>query len=288
MAGVSPSASGEVLCTKRNGVVVARETCKKKEAPLDLAQFGAVGPPGPSGPDGPFAWERTCPPDSVLVGTVCVDKYEASVWTIPAVATDLVEAVRAGTASAANLVAAGATQVSLSTSCAPAPSTGFPSTGNWTEPLYAASVPGVVPTGCLSWFQAVQACALAGKRLATNEEWQRAAAGTPNVAPCVFTGTEPTVTGTPGCVSSWGAFDMAGNVYEWVTAWGDLATDCTNWPPTYGSDYLCIGGDGSSHLPGALSRGGSFGFGSDGGIFAAVAGFAPTLSSNVVGFRCVR
>jgi len=70
----------------------------------------------------------------------------------------------------------------------PFPAT-FPNTGNWkaeedSKPpspgVFAASVAGVLPSTCLSWFQAEQACALSGKRLATNQEWQRAVAGTPD------------------------------------------------------------------------------------------------------------
>lgn len=52
LAAVSSEAA--VLCQKRrSGVVVARETCRRKERPLDLAQFGAAGPQGPAGAAGP-------------------------------------------------------------------------------------------------------------------------------------------------------------------------------------------------------------------------------------------
>lgn len=43
---------GAVLCKKKSAVVVAREECKKSETPVDLAQFGAVGPQGPPGVPG--------------------------------------------------------------------------------------------------------------------------------------------------------------------------------------------------------------------------------------------
>ncbi len=48
------SVHGAVLHQKRSGVVVVRESCKKKETPLDLAQFGAVGPKGDKGDPGPI------------------------------------------------------------------------------------------------------------------------------------------------------------------------------------------------------------------------------------------
>jgi len=38
----------------------------------------------------------------------------------------------------------------------------------------------VLPSGCITWFQANQACLLSGKRLLTNREWQGAAASTPD------------------------------------------------------------------------------------------------------------
>ena len=100
-------APAALLCKKRSGVLVVREACKKKEALLDLSQLGALGPQGDPGPAGPPEWERPCPPDSVAVGTACIDKYEASVWSVPADNTTLVAALRAGTASREDLGAGG-------------------------------------------------------------------------------------------------------------------------------------------------------------------------------------
>jgi hypothetical protein len=45
---VSPAVA-KVFCAKKSGVVAVRDTCKKKETQLDLANFGAVGPTGPAG-----------------------------------------------------------------------------------------------------------------------------------------------------------------------------------------------------------------------------------------------
>lgn len=45
----------DVLCTKKSGAVVRRTACKKKEAALDLSQFGALGPKGDPGDPGPSA-----------------------------------------------------------------------------------------------------------------------------------------------------------------------------------------------------------------------------------------
>ena len=50
---VTPAGATPVLCKKKSGLVVVRDpACKKKEKTLDLAQFGAVGPPGMQGPPG--------------------------------------------------------------------------------------------------------------------------------------------------------------------------------------------------------------------------------------------
>src|SRR5262249_61801901 len=57
-----------------------------------------------------------CPPDSVKVGNVCIDTYEASVWQIPTSNTVLVKLVQAGKATLAHLTAGGAAQVSPSAS----------------------------------------------------------------------------------------------------------------------------------------------------------------------------
>ncbi len=63
------SAHGAVLCQKRSGVVVVREVCKKKERPLDLAQFGAVGPKGDTGDPGPAGSVEGAPAGGDLSGT---------------------------------------------------------------------------------------------------------------------------------------------------------------------------------------------------------------------------
>src|SRR6185436_12181161 len=100
----------------------------------------------------------------------------------------------------------------------------FLAEGGYTTPLYAASLPGVLPTTYVSAYQAWAACGFAGKRLPTSDEWTAAATGTPSAGvddlagDCntrstnVSTGS-PVKTGSrPGCVSRIGAFDMVGNV----------------------------------------------------------------------------
>ena len=56
-----------------------------------------------------------CPPDSVKVGNVCIDTYEASVWQIPPTNTALVKQVQSGRATLAELTGGGPTQLSPAT-----------------------------------------------------------------------------------------------------------------------------------------------------------------------------
>src|SRR5438552_14475630 len=104
-----------------------------------------------------------CPPDSVKVGNVCIDLYEASVWQIPPSNTSLVYKVQAGTATLADLTGGGATQLSPSPSCSPGFPENFPPSAQWTPipgssppspGVYAVSIPGVLPTACINWFPA--------------------------------------------------------------------------------------------------------------------------------------
>jgi formylglycine-generating enzyme required for sulfatase activity len=131
--------------------------------------------------------------------------------------------------------------------------------------------------------------------LATNQEWQMAALGTPD--PGTDNGTTDcnilaagTVLSTGSrslCVSDTGAFDAVGNLWEWVADWGDRATGCDNWDAAHGTDISCVGGDGTVNLPGALFRGGFFLSFTDAGVFAA-SDSAPSFSHGDVGFRCAR
>jgi hypothetical protein len=246
--------------------------------------------------DFPTAPARKCGADAVLAGTVCLDRYEASVWRVPNPATTnkaLVRRIRLGRATRADLLAGGATQLgTASADYAPCATDGQ----HCADHVYAVSVPAVLPAAFITWFQAQEACANAGKRLPTNAEWQIGANGTPDAgrddraSDCNTAGAGIAInTGARSrCVSARGVFDMVGNVGEWVADWIPLSKECPGWG-AFSDDFMCIAGANETGSgPGALVRGG-FAFG---GVFAgplAVIGtIDATRAEDFIGFRCAR
>jgi Sulfatase-modifying factor enzyme 1 len=236
-----------------------------------------------------------CPGDSVASGTACMDTYEASVWHVPPSETSLITKIQNGGVTLANLTSAGAMAagvMQLGLVDGDLGAAGCPVTGNGCVDIYAVSIPGVTPAAFITWFQAAAAARNSLKRLPTNQEWQVAALGTPDAAPCNVGSGGVAITGNAAeCVSDVGALDLVGNLTEWVGDWGDLAGGCSSWSATFGSDISCVGGPilGFGFLPGALLRGGGWSDpASFAGVFNVNAGVNPSIASQFIGFRCAR
>ena len=247
-----------------------------------------------------------CQAGMVESGSTCIDKFEASLWKI----TDPV---------CVNLIKQG---FKLPPPCLQAASqvgiNGVDYTdaqcqfnGGGCKNLFALSMPGVIPARSINYFIAAAACRNSRKRLPSNAEWQAAALGTPDPWPqgdpaheCNVSGQSAVPTGSRfKCVSDAGAFDMVGNVIEFVADWGALATTGATWDvfiPGFGGDVSNVGGspNGTIYgLPGTTLRGGSFaivpnsgGTGPLAGVYAIDQNGAPNSigDASAAGFRCAK
>lgn len=187
---------------------------------------------------------------------------------------------------------------------------GFPDNGQWNTPVRACSIAGVIPSRTMTYFQAQQACALVGKRLCRNDEWQTAVAGTLDAGStdgsdgsCVTNASGPRTTGSANkCRSVYGAEDMIGNVAEWVGDWTassgtEALGSCMSgtWGATYGDDEtwnICgtasatdSGGYGQ-RLPAVAIRGAHWTQGTGAGAFAFDVSAAPSDYGPKTGLRC--
>jgi hypothetical protein len=274
--------------TRRRGKKMRTLTSKTKLVLAIGLSFGVASPALAGFPKTPI---KKCADDAVVAGTVCLDTYEASVWRVtdPAV----VKKIQKGKATLADL--GGSTQLGTgSDDYAPCTDNGQ----NCANDIYAVSLQGVTPATYITWFQAQEACANAAKRLPTSAEWQVGANGTPDTGgadngttDCNTDNLAPGVTLTgarSGCVSARGAFDMVGNLYEWVADWVPRSTACPGWGG-FSDDEMCLSGASTTaNGPGALLRGGlGFGSGAFAGPLAVAAGVA-SASDGGLGFRCAR
>lgn len=175
-----------------------------------------------------------------------------------------------------------------------------------TKDCYPESVKGSAPWSFVSLSQAQRICAVAGKRLPTSEEWYHIALGT-DVHDCVINGSTPQDTGESTCVSSVGAYDVVGNVWEWVDeqvigntyegrtlpeegyvtsvdANGIAVTSGQSPDDVYGKDYIWTKNDGVF----GMIRGGFYGSNDDAGLYTINVSVPTNFASQGVGFRCVQ
>ncbi len=153
------------------------------------------------------------------------------------------------------------------------------------------------PQNCISWYEAFSFCAWDGGRLATEAEWNYAAAGgseqraypwsnpptstTIDKSYAVYCGGSCNSTQNVGSTSpkgdgKWGHADLAGNVYEWTLDWyATYQTQCNNC-----ADLT----DASSRV----FRGGNFYDFASGLRSAYRGGSGPDDRSSSIGARCAR
>ena len=156
--------------------------------------------------------------------------------------------------------------------------------------IFARSVPGRRPSRYITWFQAQAALANSGKRLPTNAEWQLAVEGTPDSTACnVNSGNTQETGSNANCKSRFGAYDMVGNVEEWVADWVQPRTTCPGWDPSFSDDHMCFAGaSATTKGPSALVRGGTFDYATSAGPFAVGAANLVQGAFSDVGFRGAR
>ena len=245
-----------------------------------------------------------CQSGMVQSGPTCVDRFEASLWKF--MDGPCVTLLRQGRDLPPSCLQQ-AVQVGINGVDYTDAECQF--NGGGCKNIFALSISGVIPARSINYFIAAAACRNSSKRLPSNAEWQVAALGTPDPWPqddpieqCNVSGPSAVLTGTRSkCVSDVGAYDMVGNVIEFVADWGPLATTGATWNvfiPGFGNDVSNMGGAPNGviyGLPGTTLRGGSFAAGSGGngelaGVYAIDQNGAPNSigDATAAGFRCAK
>ncbi len=157
--------------------------------------------------------------------------------------------------------------------------------------------------------QAMQMCARSGKRIPTNGEWYALSLGMSDTENnCNVREKDVSKTGAKtACVSPHGAYDLVGNVWEWVSddvkngeynssqvpdsgyvaqvdTEGMAVLVDENPQVLFGKDYFWSKKDGVY----GIIRGGYYDSDSDAGVYTVHADTLPTTASIGIGFRCIK
>jgi formylglycine-generating enzyme required for sulfatase activity len=178
-----------------------------------------------------------------------------------------------------------------------------------TKECFAESAKGKTPWGFVTRDQAFQLCARAHKRLPTASEWYGLSLGMTDVeSSCNVTSKSVALTGSRElCVAPHGAYDLVGNLWEWIS--DDVINGTYNSrtlpqngyveqidntgiavmtnvaeQESYGNDYFWASNEGVF----GIVRGGYYDSGSDAGVYSVHADTPTNAASIGIGFRCVR
>ncbi len=176
---------------------------------------------------------------------------------------------------------------------------------------------GTEPWTFVSQAQAMNACAKAGKYLPSSQEWYEASLGTPDKPDawdkydCQVNNNwlkQPGLSGSgKNCVSSFGAYDMIGNVWEWVqgeivdgqfdgqimpdagyindvSSEGMVVATSQKIDPNFNEDYFWIKKSGTR----SIARGGYWENKNEAGVYAMYLVSPGAFAGAGVGFRCAK